>query len=96
MIFVYLFYHNGCFKGFPNRACRAYQAGSAFLIVQLRWLVPRGHKSISPKRQRPPFQRARLMLVGPTKPPALFYEGLKLKLIHKTDTIIPNGIIVNS
>ncbi len=43
-----------------------------FSIIQLRRLVPRGHKSRTPKRQRAPFRRSRLMLVGPEQAASAF------------------------
>ncbi len=48
------------------------QAACAFLIVQLRRLVPRGHKPNQPKRQRAPFRLVRLMLVGPAQAACAF------------------------
>jgi len=40
------------------------QAPSALVIIQLRRLEARGHKSNLPKRQRAPFRQLRLMLVA--------------------------------
>jgi hypothetical protein len=48
------------------------RAPSAFRNVQLQRLVPRGHKSRTPKRQRAPFRRSRLMLVGPEQAASAF------------------------
>lgn len=42
------------------------------LIVQLRRLGHRGHKSNQPKRQRAPFWLVRLMLVGPEQAASAF------------------------
>ncbi len=48
------------------------QSPSAFIVVQLRRLVPRGHKSSASKRQKAPFRCTRLMLVGPDRAASAF------------------------
>ena len=48
------------------------QAASAFIVIQLRGLEARGHKSNMPKRQSAPFRHARLMLVASRQSPSAF------------------------
>jgi len=60
------------------------QPASAFLIVQLRGLEARGHKSNLPKRQRTPFRHVRLMLVASGQSPSAF-------LIVQLRRVVPRG-----
>jgi|GEM_PF-2697615 hypothetical protein len=53
-----------CLNHFHIMLVSSDQAASAFLLVELRRLAPRGHKSILPQRHKAPFVQARHMLVG--------------------------------
>jgi hypothetical protein len=54
------------------------QPASALVIIQLRRLEARGHKSYLPKRQSAPFRQVRLMLVASEQPASAFVIGNNL------------------